>query len=228
MRESLHVFARIAGSVVGSLLGAALLFFAAAALVTQATRGNTDDWYRGMVVFGALGVAVGAVVGTAAGAAIVRRVQTREGSFWKGLLGAVVGLLASGLSIALCYWVALNFRLAVWACFVLFAAAYVIMIAGAIVGSGRKAGRLDAAGSGDEPCGRGRHVMARRILGVVLTAIGVLSLAVALTAVIAGVVDSGTRLTEYSLPYVMTGALAMPIGILLCFAGRIAEREKTP
>jgi len=58
MRRALRILATIAGSVVGAVVGSALLFFAALASVSSVTKDMWESGARlwGIVIFGALGL----------------------------------------------------------------------------------------------------------------------------------------------------------------------------
>ena len=151
MSKRRMVLLRIAGSVVGLLVvGVAVgvtLFFCLP-LAWPVTGGDT--WFAARVVLGALGGVVLGTVGAALGATITQRLLRQRSSFWRALLGTVVGLVVGvpcGLSLL---FFLTGGRQTGSTASVLAASlttltiALATMIAGAVIGSGWKAKPRDA------------------------------------------------------------------------------------
>jgi len=85
------VLLRIVGSVVGLLAGGVVLGVLFVIILSRNYEGDPDEgmWYTAEVF--TLGFLVGAVVGAAAGATITEKAMRQRGSFWRALLGALLG-----------------------------------------------------------------------------------------------------------------------------------------
>lgn len=143
MRRTLRILVRIAGSSLGFLVGwltAYLATGAVAYLFPSAHQGDPAVVGIGIAIIGtAAGLLIGAPLGAAIGAAMMLKVPSRRRSFWKGLLGAGVGLLVGVLPTALCLWAL--FAVGVWhdgwwPFLVAIAVVFAAVIAGAVTGSG--------------------------------------------------------------------------------------------
>ena len=105
MDKTSRVLLRIAGSAVGLVIGVALglalgsLLFS---LFVSDTLNLPDGGLSAAVLLGGLGFMVGATIGATVGAATTRKVLGQRSSFWKGLLGAVLGLVVGISTTALC------------------------------------------------------------------------------------------------------------------------------
>ena len=96
MSKTKMVLRRIAGSLVGLLIGGALLGLLGWLLAIVSTSGMRGDPDTGIVVFFlVIGLCLlsGTILGAAAGASRVHGDLGQKGSFWKALVGAFVGLL---------------------------------------------------------------------------------------------------------------------------------------
>jgi len=149
MSRNSMVLWRIAGSVVGLLVGGAAVGGAVLGLILSTVPADDPSpasTSAVIIIFGGLGCVIGAIVGTAVGVAIMQKLLRRRTSFWRALLGTIVGLLAGGpLSLPLLA-VFEHLRVAGWV-----AGAPIIlisMVAGAVIGSDWKAKADDAASSG--------------------------------------------------------------------------------
>ena len=128
MSKTSTVGRRIVGGVVGSLLCGVLLLVAAWAVVVGNTNDNDNEdvALAAFIFLGGLGLVVGATVGAAVGATFAQKVLGQMCYFWEALLGAVVGLL-----------VGVPFVVTVYGAPV----ALVLIVGGAVIGSGWKAER---------------------------------------------------------------------------------------
>jgi len=149
MSKTKVVLLRIVGSVVGLLAGGALLCAAAVPVSTAILAAcNGDDEFvdeSGLFIFGPLGALLGAVIGAAAGATITQKALRQRCSFWRVLLGTVVGCLSAVLfSVTLGYFLPWSERLSLAG---LAVAAIAILcasiVAGAVIGSGWKSKPAD-------------------------------------------------------------------------------------
>ena len=136
MSKTRMVLLRIAGSafgllVVGGAVGVALF------PILTAMDPDKGGSFEGLfpAIFSVVGGVVVGTVGAAAGATVTQRRMKQRSSFWKALLGAFIGMVI-GLPFA---WMGFLFAFIP----VLFALATVV--AGAVIGSGWKAGPRDAA-----------------------------------------------------------------------------------
>jgi hypothetical protein len=142
MRRTLRIVARIAGGLVGLVAAGMLGFYAACAVVAGTAKGDEDAALIGVILLGPVGFLVGTPVGAAIGATIVQRMLREKASFWKGLLGAVGGLVVGVLPTGLCLWTLYEqgvWHDGWWPFFVGIAVVCAIVIAGAVMGSGWKA-----------------------------------------------------------------------------------------
>jgi hypothetical protein len=145
MRRTLRVLARIAGSLIFSLGGGVLGFLGAWAVVVRAANGNEDAGFAYGLLLCPPGFLVGATIGAAAGATIMQKALRQRSSFWRALLGAVVGLLA-GVFVIYCLWrLDVNMAAEWWE--VAIAGISAPMTAGAVIGSSWKAKSIDDTGS---------------------------------------------------------------------------------
>ena len=97
-------------------------------------------------IFGALGGVVAGTAGAAVGATITQTLLRQRSSFWRALLGAVVGLVVAALcAVLLCFaprvlgetfWVVTYLAVPIVGC--------TTIVAGAVIGSGWKAKPRDA------------------------------------------------------------------------------------
>ncbi len=139
MRGTLRILVRIAGSLIFSLGGGVLGFLGAWAAVVRTANGNEDAGLMGVILLGPPSFLLGATIGAATGATVVQRLLREKISFWRGLLGAIIGLLA-GVFVIYCLWrLDVNMAAEWWE--VAIAGISALMAAGAVVGSGWKAKR---------------------------------------------------------------------------------------
>lgn len=143
-----HLLARIAGSVVGLLIGGATLGGLAVLVVCQnhfALAMDSPSLFLGGPAF-----LVGATLGAAVGATAVQGAWRHDGSFSATLAGAMGGL-AIGCLLGTCYWLAAIHVDVCWdgrAFFLAGAALCCIPVsAGAVIGAGWKAKAKPAAES---------------------------------------------------------------------------------
>jgi MFS family permease len=110
------VLLRIVGSILGLLAGGVVLGLLSVIILSWNYEGDPDEgvWYTAN--FFALGFLVGAVVGAAAGATITEKAIRQRSSFWRALLGALLGSVVPLIG----------------------------TVAGAVIGSGWKAKRAEA------------------------------------------------------------------------------------
>jgi hypothetical protein len=112
------------------------------AVVTQACVGLGDVGMGVFIMFGPLGLLVAAIIGAATGATVTQMALGQGSSFWKALLGAVVGFLTGGLLVTLCvlvlYYVG-PWDDGWWPIIVASAAVCAPISTGAVIGSGWKA-----------------------------------------------------------------------------------------
>jgi hypothetical protein len=151
MSKTSTVGQRIAGSVVGLLVGGVLGYIAAVFVVAGMANGNEDAGFCYSILLCPPGSLLGATIGAAVGATIMQKVLRQRSSFWKALLGTVAGLLVGGLPTALCLRALYDSE--IWhdglsAFLVAVAVACASAVAGAVVGSGWKAKTTDAGGTG--------------------------------------------------------------------------------
>ena len=100
MRSLLRVLATVTGAVLGSLIGGTLLFWGVLGVIDAFSPFGEEDRALGWLIsIGGLSFLVGA----AAGAIVTRRVLRQNGSAWRALIGAVIGLLVGG-SAGSCLW----------------------------------------------------------------------------------------------------------------------------
>ena len=150
MSETRIVLLRIAGSVVGLLVGGVLGYIAAVFVVAGMANGNEDAGFCYSILLWPPGFLLGATIGAAVGATVVQKVLRQRSSFWKALLGAAVGLLVGVLPTALCLWTL--YVLGVWhngwwPFFVAIAVVLAATVAGAVIGSGWNAKPAEEAQS---------------------------------------------------------------------------------
>ena len=134
MSKKSMVLLRIAGSVVGLLVGGGLL--GGGLVLLQAGRGFAVNW----VPFSVLG----GIVGAPAGAALVQKASGQRSSFWKALLGTAIGLVA-GLVVSLPLLFLFIWLVGEAGELVAIVIVPVAMVAGAVIGSGWKVGQAGAA-----------------------------------------------------------------------------------
>ncbi|MBM4445543.1 MAG: hypothetical protein FJ020_09660 [Chloroflexi bacterium] len=95
MRGTSTVGRRIIGAVVGLLAGGLALGVLAAFLVLRYDDSDDPDYaLLGLIFFGGLGLLIGAVLGAAGGATFAQKLSNQTSSFWRALLGAMVGMVA--------------------------------------------------------------------------------------------------------------------------------------
>ena len=109
----------------GVILGIGLLLLSTVPFVER----DPDSDSAVIIITSALGCFVGATIGAAAGATIAQKRSSRRSSFWRALLGAVVGM-GVGVPCALTGFGIL--------------AAPILIVAGAVIGSGWKAKPAEA------------------------------------------------------------------------------------
>ena len=143
MSKASMVLLRIAGSVVFSLGGGVLGFLGACAVVVRTANGNEDAGLMGVIILGPPGFLVGATIGAAGGATIAQKALRQRSSFWRALLGAVVGLLA-GVFVIYCLW-RLDLKMAAECWEAAIAGISLPITAGAVLGSGWKAKAANTA-----------------------------------------------------------------------------------
>ena len=146
MSKTRMVLLRIAGSVVGLLVvgiavGVALFF-----ILIPFDPEEGSSWEGAFpFIFGALGGVVAGTVGAALGATITQRLLRQGSSFWRALLGAVVGWLVGSLCGLLL--LRLEPHAGVISGLTYLAAPIAVLattVAGAVIGSGWKAKPRDA------------------------------------------------------------------------------------
>ena len=94
MNKTSTVGQRIAGGVVGLLTGGMLLGgLSYSVFYTSPPGGDPDQDLVAFVILGGLGFLIGSPIGAAAGATMTQKSLRQRSSFWRALLGAVVGLL---------------------------------------------------------------------------------------------------------------------------------------
>jgi hypothetical protein len=134
MSKTSTVGQRIAGSVVGLLVCGVPL---GALLVGLYGQSWGEDWAWGAFIFyGGLGFLIGGTIGAAGGATVAQKRLRWRSSFWRALLGAVVGLL-----------IGLPFVLTVYGIPIV----PIPIVAGAVIGSVWGAKPADAPSSEAEP-----------------------------------------------------------------------------
>ena len=148
MSKTRMLVLRIAGSLVGLLfvgigVGVALFF-----ILSPFDPERGSSW-EGVVpaILGALGGLVAGTVGAALGATVTQRLLRQRSSFWRALLGAVVGMVVAALCGLLLlfaprvlgdtFWVVTYLAIPIVVC--------AMIVAGAVIGSGWKAKPRDAA-----------------------------------------------------------------------------------
>jgi hypothetical protein len=142
MRRPLRALARIVGCVIGLLGGGVLGYLGAWAAAAGVAKGNED---AGLVYFILLcppSFLVGGTMGAAAGTTIMQNALRQRSSFWKALLGAVVGLFIGVLPTTVCLWSLFAvgaWHDGWWPFFLAIAVACATVVAGAVIGSGWKA-----------------------------------------------------------------------------------------
>jgi len=130
MSKTRMVIQRIAGSVVGLLAGGVAL---GGLLVRLFGQSWGEDWALGAFIFyGGLGLLIGGTMGVAAGATVLQKVLRMRSSFWRALLGAVIGLLV-GVPFVLTFYGA--------------PIVFVTIVAGAVIGSGWNAKPVVSSGN---------------------------------------------------------------------------------
>jgi hypothetical protein len=151
MSKRRMVLLRIAGSVIGLLVvgvavGVALFFCLHLALSPQDRQGHDFLAFFGEVC----GVVLG-TVGAAAGATITQKLLEQRSSFWRALLGTVVGLVVGAVCFQLLFLAAsrgdpsMEGRLAYVATLAGVITLLATIVAGAVIGSGWKAKPRDVA-----------------------------------------------------------------------------------
>ncbi len=123
---------RIIGSVVGFLVGGVALGLVGGLIVMQLTPDSTAGRETHFILIGLVspGLPIGGTMGAAVGATVAQKVLRQRSSFWKTLLGAVVGLPIGVLCALTRYGIPLL---------------PVLIVAGAVIGSGWKDKPADAA-----------------------------------------------------------------------------------
>jgi hypothetical protein len=137
MGKTSTVGQRIAGAVVGLLVGAVALALVGVLIAAQfAPDSNGDPDGRAgrealfiFVILVGPGLLIGGTVGAAAGATAAQRILRQSGSFWRALLGTVVGTLISIPFGFMGFGVLLS---------------PVLVVGGAVIGSGWKSKTADA------------------------------------------------------------------------------------
>jgi len=146
MNKTSMVLLSMAGSVVGLLVGGGLVggglvylqnaFFRDSGSGPDETAGN---FAVNLVPF----LVVGGVVGAAAGATVVQKILRQRSSFWEALLGTVVGLLV-GMVVSLPLVFVFTRLVGEAGELAAIVIVPVSMVAGAVIGSGRKTLAADA------------------------------------------------------------------------------------
>ena len=137
MSKTSTVRRRTVGSVVGLLVGGVAVggpgvLLMAILLLSSDSSGDLGLGVLAILVVG-LGSVIGGTIGAAKGAAIMQKPLGQRSPFWRALLVAVVGMLI-GIPCALTY--------------VGIPVLPILIVAGAVIGSGWKAKTTDAAGTG--------------------------------------------------------------------------------
>ena len=102
MKRTLRILARIAGSVVGLFAGGVLLFYGVLGFLDfffGLSSGNNA--ICGVIIIGGMAFLLGTVPGAAIGATVTQRLMKQRSSFWRTLLGAVVGTVLPGIGTVL-------------------------------------------------------------------------------------------------------------------------------
>ena len=141
MSNTRMVLLTVAGSVVGLMLGGGVVAGPIVGPNYQRIIWGQDWEPLIFLMFGVPPIALGTVIGAAAGAAIMRRILRQKSSFWKALEGTMRGLLY-GFLLALLVGIILEgtSQLVVISLIVCTS-----MVAGAVIGSGWKAKPADTA-----------------------------------------------------------------------------------
>jgi hypothetical protein len=133
MSKTRMVIQRIAGSVVGLFAGGVSLGWLSFALFYPPdVRGDPDQDLFAFVICGGLGFLVGGTMAAAVGATVAQKVLRQRSSFWRALLGAVVGLL-----------IGIPFVLTVYGIPIV----PILIVAGAVIGSGWNAKPIVSSGN---------------------------------------------------------------------------------
>lgn len=135
------VLLTVAGSVVGLMLGGGVVAGPIVGPNYQRIIWGQDWEPLIFLMFGVPPIALGTVIGAAAGAAIMRKVLRQKSSFWKALEGTIRGLLY-GFFLAVLIGIFLGGigKLVVFGLIICTS-----MVAGAVIGSGWKAKPADTA-----------------------------------------------------------------------------------
>ena len=136
MSRTSTVGQRIVGATTGLLAGGLVVGGLFLLLFYRHRSEDPDYALMEFLFFGGLGLLIGSIIGAAMGATVVQHFLRQRSSFLKALLGAVTGLLVGVL-----------FMLTVYGAPV----ALVLIVAGAVIGSGWKAKPANAASSEAEP-----------------------------------------------------------------------------
>jgi hypothetical protein len=123
---------RIAGSFVGLLVVGVLLgWLLFNHFYPPDNRGDVDQDNFALFIYGGLGFLIGGTIGAAGGATVVQKILRQRSSFWKALLGAVVGLLIGIPIVLTVYGIPL---------------VPVVVVAGAVIGSRGKDEPVSSSG----------------------------------------------------------------------------------
>lgn len=140
MSRARSVLLRIIGSVVGLLIGGiggvSLAFLGLWLCLLPFEKfdlfdGSSEERLLASLLIAVCGALFGAPIGAAAGTTVAQRCMKQRSSFWRSLLLAGVATIVSVPGV----WVQVGIPVAV-----------ILVVAGAVIGSGWKAGPANAAG----------------------------------------------------------------------------------
>ena len=147
MSKTSTVGRRIIGSVGGLLAGGVAIGALSLALYHPHASGDPDWENLEFALVGGLGFLIGATIGATAGATLTQRLSKQRSSFRRALLGAIVGM-AGGIPCLLGAIVGTLIGIPCALTLIGILIGPILIVAGAVLGSGWKAKPAGSAGHG--------------------------------------------------------------------------------